>query len=264
MLSSPWTSHLLPFQGVLSVLPAVCFSFMIPQMLNPYPPTPLPSCKSSPSGLSILDIVTYLSCPSSTITQHRAAFSDQLPTGLHYIGKFLVLHILLWMQASLAPCQEPLPGISPTPTIPFCGAACFITINTHPRHYHHSNHNGDNDVNNETSSCLSTNSVSNTVLRAFSYSLIYPSQWPWEAGTIMKKETEANRHQVSCLGLPSKWKSLDMSPGSCSQPTFFTTMQEPPEHHSPLIPGQRASSQGHGEEAGGADVGNVYGLFISI
>lgn len=149
---------------------------MIPQMLNPYPPTPLPSCKSSPSGLSILDIVTYLSCPSSTITQHRAAFSDQLPTGLHYIGKFLVLHILLWMQASLAPCQEPLPGISPTPTIPFCGAACFITINTHPRHYHHSNHNGDNDVNNETSSCLSTNSVSNTVLRAFSYSLIYPSQ----------------------------------------------------------------------------------------
>ena len=70
----------------------------------------------------------------------------------------------------------------------------------------------------------------------------------------MKKEIEANRHQASCLGLPSKWESLDMNPGSCSQPTFFTTMQGPPEHHSPLTLGQRARNQGYGEEPGATDL----------
>lgn len=80
----------------------------------------------------------------------------------------------------------------------------------------------------------------------------------------MKKETEANRHQASCLGMPSKWERLDMNPGSCSQCTFFTTMQGPPEHYSPFTLGQRASSQGHGEEPGAANAGNVHGLFISL
>lgn len=54
-----------------------------------------------------------------------------------------------------------------------------------------------------------------------------------------------------------------MSLGSSSQPVFLTMMQRLPKCSSPFTPGQRAASQGHEEEQGRVNIGNVCGLFIS-
>lgn len=53
--------------------------------------------------------------------------------------------------------------------------------------------------------------VSGTVLRAFSCCLVYSSQLPFEAGTIIEEETEASGHPRCCLESPRKWESLDVN-----------------------------------------------------
>lgn len=108
------------FKGFLMCQPPNSFSPIISQTLHLcILPNICPTVNFHLLGFNYMNILTYPYCSSVMIMQSRAALSDQLPSGLHYISKFLVPHILLWIQVSLDPFQEPLPDITLMPAITF-------------------------------------------------------------------------------------------------------------------------------------------------
>lgn len=123
--SSPWTSHLFPFQGLLMTTSIFCAPCNLTNAVLLGAPIHLPSYTFSfPAFMHSDNSHLSLRCPFYNNVLW-SCFSDQLPEPLLHL-QTLECFLASLDPANVVPHVQALFGASPAVAAAFCGKGCFI------------------------------------------------------------------------------------------------------------------------------------------